>query len=78
MAVLDTARGAFVHGMQLTSGIAAIIAIGLALLTVLLLRTHNVPPSDPDAEAESESEARQAPAEQVAHIAPTQFGSAEG
>ena len=76
-AVLETARGAFVHGMQLTSGIAAILAIGLAILTVILLRSHNVPPADPDAEAE-EPEARRSPPEQVAHIAPTQFGGAEG
>src|SRR5688500_8849504 len=37
-AVLTTAREAFVHGMQLTSGIAAVIAIGLAVLTLLVLR----------------------------------------
>jgi DHA2 family multidrug resistance protein-like MFS transporter len=77
-AVLETARGAFVHGMQLTSGIAAIVAVGLAVLTVVLLRSHNVPPSDSDTEAEPESGARSRPPEQVAHIAPTQFGAAEG
>ena len=70
-AVLDTARAAFVHGMQLTSGIAAVMAVGLALLAVAMLRTHGGPPT----EAES---APNAPPEQVAHIAPTQFGAADG
>ncbi|MGH2381500.1 MAG: MFS transporter [Candidatus Limnocylindria bacterium] len=71
-AVLDTAREAFVHGMQLTSGIAAVIAVGLALLAVAMLRNHGTP--SPDAEFESGS----TPPEQVAHIAPTQFGAADG
>ena len=71
-AVLDTAREAFVHGMQLTSGIAAVMAVGLALLAVAMLRGHGTPP--PDAELESGI----APPEQVAHIAPTQFGAADG
>lgn len=71
-AVLDTAREAFVHGMQLTSGIAAVVAVGLAILAVVTLRSHGAPPPS---EAEP---APSAPPEQVAHIAPTQFGAADG
>ena len=77
-AVLDTAREAFVHAMQLTSGIAAVVAVGLAILAVVMLRADGEPPADPSSESESESEAWRAPPEQVAHIAPTQFGGAEG
>ena len=76
--VLETARGAFVHGMQLTSGIAAIVAIGLAIMTVALLRSHNVPPSDTDAEAQPEADTWSGPLEPSAHIAPTQLGGVEG
>jgi len=73
-AVLDTAREAFVHGMQLTSGIAAAVALGLAVVAVLMLRSHGAPPPDP----EVESRADVAPPEQVAHISPTQFGAVDG
>ncbi len=37
-ALLMAAREAFVHGMQLTSGIAAVLAVSLAVLSFLLLR----------------------------------------
>ncbi len=37
-AVLQTAREAFVQGMQLTSAIAAAVAVGLAILAVVMLR----------------------------------------
>ncbi|MFN2419268.1 MAG: MFS transporter [Candidatus Limnocylindria bacterium] len=73
-AVLDTAREAFVHGMQLTSGIAAAVALGLAIVAVAMLRSHGAPPADTEAETGSDV----APPEQVAHIAPTQFGAADG
>ncbi|MCA1572645.1 MAG: MFS transporter [Chloroflexi bacterium] len=73
-AVLDTAREAFVHGMQLTSGIAAAVALGLAIVAVAMLRSHAAPPADTEAETGSDV----APPEQVAHIAPTQFGAADG
>lgn len=43
-AVLDVSRDAFVHGMQLTAGIAAVIAAGLAVLAVTALR--HVSPAD--------------------------------
>jgi DHA2 family multidrug resistance protein-like MFS transporter len=36
--VVEVAREAFVHGMQLTAGLAAIVALGLAVLTVRALR----------------------------------------
>jgi DHA2 family multidrug resistance protein-like MFS transporter len=71
-AVLDTAREAFVHGMQLTSGIAAIVAVGIAVVAVVMLRANEIPPS------ETRSESAVAPPEHVAHIAPTQFRAAGG
>jgi MFS transporter, DHA2 family, multidrug resistance protein len=37
-AVLQTAREAFVHGMQLSSVIAAVVTLGLAILAVVMLR----------------------------------------
>jgi MFS transporter, DHA2 family, multidrug resistance protein len=76
--LLETAREAFVHGMQLSSAIAAVVAVGLAILAVVVLHSHNVPPADPDAEPEPESDGRAMPPEQVAHVAPTQFSGAEG
>ncbi len=71
-AVLDTAREAFVHGMQLTSGIAAIVAVGLAVVAWVMLRANEAPPS------ETPLESAVASPEQVAHIAPTQFRAAGG
>ena len=71
-AVLDTAREAFVHGMQLTSGIAAVVAVGLAVVAWVMLRANEAPPE------ETRSESAVAPPEQVAHIAPTQFRAAGG
>jgi len=76
--VLDTAREAFVHAMQLTSGIAAVVAVGLAVLAVVMLRSTGSPPPDAESAAESEPAGRMAPPEQVAHIAPTQFEGVEG
>jgi DHA2 family multidrug resistance protein-like MFS transporter len=67
--LLDTAREAFVHGMQLTSVLAAVVAVGIAVVAVVTLRSQGVPP----AEAESE-----VPPEQAAHHAPTQFQAADG
>ncbi len=37
-AVLDVARAAFVHGMQVTSAIAAAVAVALAVLAIVMLR----------------------------------------
>jgi DHA2 family multidrug resistance protein-like MFS transporter len=42
-ALLEVARDAFVQGMQLTSAISAVVAIGIAILAVVMLR--HVPPS---------------------------------
>ena len=72
-AVLDTAREAFVHGMQLTSGIAAVVAVGLAVLTVVMLRSQETPP--PDAQPEEPAQGH-APLEQVAQIAPIRLEGA--
>jgi DHA2 family multidrug resistance protein-like MFS transporter len=77
-AVIDTAREAFVHGMQLTSGIATIVAVGLAVLAVVMLRSHGVSPSDADAEAEPPREPATHAPEQVAHVAPVRFEGADG
>jgi DHA2 family multidrug resistance protein-like MFS transporter len=41
--LLQVARDAFVQGMQLTSAIAAVVAMGIAVLAVVMLR--HVPPS---------------------------------
>ena len=43
VALLEVARDAFVQGMQLTSAISAVVAIGIAILAVVMLR--HVPPS---------------------------------
>jgi MFS transporter, DHA2 family, multidrug resistance protein len=39
-AVIQTAREAFVNGMQLSSAIAAVVAVGLAILALAMLRHH--------------------------------------
>ena len=68
-AVLDTARQAFVQAMQLTSTIAAVVAVGLALLALVMLRSHGTPPAESGVTAD-------APPEQSAHYAPTRFEGA--
>jgi DHA2 family multidrug resistance protein-like MFS transporter len=76
--VLGVARDAFVTGMQITTGIAAGIAIGLSILAVLALRTANAGgESDPGSAAEAPQPSSGRPPEQVAHIAPTEFVPAE-
>jgi MFS transporter, DHA2 family, multidrug resistance protein len=67
--VLGVARDAFVTGMQITTGIAAGIAIGLSILAVLALRTATAGGDGPESESDS------AP-EQLAHIAPGEFVAA--
>ena len=67
-ALLDTARAAFVHGMQLTSAIAAVVAVGLAILAVFMLRSQDVPPAEPEAEA---------PQEPGVHVGPRRLDAAE-
>ncbi len=74
--VLNVAQEAFVAGMHLTSGIATVIAFGLAILAVVALRNQRLGGDDePDADAESAS--LTAPPEQAAHVAPCQLGSAD-
>jgi DHA2 family multidrug resistance protein-like MFS transporter len=46
-ALLGAARGAFIQGLQLTAVIGAVVMIGLAILTVTLLRQAR-PPSEPE------------------------------
>ncbi len=48
-AVLSVAREAFVAGMHLTAGIAAVVAVGLALLAVVSLRSQSLGGDDPEA-----------------------------
>ncbi len=74
-ALLDAARIAFVDGMQLTSLIAAVMAIGVALLAVTALRSTGTDGASSDAE-EREDGSEVAPPEQVAHIAPTRLEGA--
>jgi DHA2 family multidrug resistance protein-like MFS transporter len=61
--VATTAREAFVAGMHLTSAIAAVLAVGLAVLTVVALRAHGgeqheqaAEPQEPEVEAASAPE----------------------
>ena len=70
--VLNVAQEAFVAGMHLTSGIATVIAFGLALLTVVALRNQRL-----GGEEEPDPASLAAPPEQVAHIAPCRFEAAE-
>ena len=49
--VLDVAREAFVAGMHLTSGIAAVVAVGLAALAVISLRGQSLGGDPPEAPA---------------------------
>jgi DHA2 family multidrug resistance protein-like MFS transporter len=67
-ALLDTAREAFVHGMQLSSAIAAVVAVGLAILALVMLRSHDRPAGG------SESE----PGPEQATYYPSALESAEG
>jgi DHA2 family multidrug resistance protein-like MFS transporter len=67
--VVETAREAFVHGMQLTSGIATIVAIGLAVLAVIMLRHEGSGGGDDEATAEpAQSDA--APSQQGLSVMP--------
>jgi DHA2 family multidrug resistance protein-like MFS transporter len=49
--VVDAAREAFVAGVQLTAAISAVVAIAVAVLSVVVLRGHSTPTADADAEA---------------------------
>ena len=65
-ALLDAARGAFVHGMQLTVSLSAVVAVGVAVLATVLLRAVPVqaaaveqpaaPPPEPEVAVPSEPE----------------------
>jgi DHA2 family multidrug resistance protein-like MFS transporter len=72
MVVLDVARDAFVAGVQLTAAISAIVAIAVAVLAVLTLRTHHPSATEPStlAEPPADPEPQTAP-DPVAHAAPT-------
>jgi DHA2 family multidrug resistance protein-like MFS transporter len=82
--VLDVAREAFVAGMHLTAGIATIIAVGLAALAVVALRSHRLGGDDggddsvdTSAPGPDRETAGRVPPEQVAHMAPTLFEGAD-
>jgi DHA2 family multidrug resistance protein-like MFS transporter len=59
--LLDVAREAFVQGMHLTSAIAAVVAIGIAVVAVVTLRNVGTgvdgDAGDADADMESDGEA---------------------
>jgi len=57
--------------MRVTSAIAAVMAVGM-VMAVLMLRSHDVPPS----EAEAEADPHEAASENVAHTAPTRLEGA--
>ena len=59
-ALLATARAAFVQGMQLSSAIAAVIALGVAILALVMLRSQSAPSEGSESEPE-------APTDQVGH-----------
>jgi DHA2 family multidrug resistance protein-like MFS transporter len=56
-AVLDVARDAFVHGMQVATTISAVIAVGVAILAVVMLRNVG---SGEEREAATDAEAERA------------------
>ena len=52
--ILQAARQAFVQGMQLSSTIAAVVAAGLAILALAMLRDQAAPaPADPGTEVDT-------------------------
>jgi MFS transporter, DHA2 family, multidrug resistance protein len=54
-ALLAAARQAFVLGMQVTAGIAAVLALGLAILALVTLRDHQSPSTEVPADTESDT-----------------------
>ena len=52
--LLETSRVAFVQGMQLSSAIAAVVAVGLAVLAVVTLRSQGVASAQSGTESPSE------------------------
>jgi DHA2 family multidrug resistance protein-like MFS transporter len=77
-AVLDVARGAFVTGMQITTGIAAGIAIGLAILAVIALRSSSIGGQGAgENETEEAGAERGRPSEPMAPITPHEVGATD-
>ena len=62
-AVLKTAREAYVQGMQLSSMIAAVVAVGLAVLAVVMLRDRTAASAETHADAEGDMVASPVPDE---------------
>ena len=56
-AVLEAAREAFVNGMQLSSAIAAMVAVGLAVLALVVLRDRPASSFEADADAQLDTTA---------------------
>jgi hypothetical protein len=52
--VLEVSREAFVHGMRLTSAIAAVLAVGVAILVAVMLRSQGAPTGDAELKAGAE------------------------
>jgi DHA2 family multidrug resistance protein-like MFS transporter len=66
--VVETAREAFVHGMQLTSGIATIVAIGLAVLAVLMLRHEGTGADGAEVQADPAGADPGSPPDQIGRV----------
>jgi DHA2 family multidrug resistance protein-like MFS transporter len=67
--VIEAARQAFVDGMQVSSAIAAVVAIALAAMAVVSLRSYSVPRHDEEPGTESEP-ARPPPEQALPERAP--------
>ena len=65
LALLDLARGAFVHGLNLAAGISAAVAIGAAVMAAVLLRKVS---ANPHPEAQTEAQALPAEIDSMAYV----------
>jgi len=63
--LLDAARGSFVYGMQITSAIAAAVALGLVVLTIVALRRRGAAPGESVSETGASSDKASADKAQV-------------
>lgn len=66
VALVDAARQAFVDGMRTSATIAALVAVGLAGVALVGLRSHRVSPAEEQAEVLSEAVPSTAPSEETA------------
>jgi DHA2 family multidrug resistance protein-like MFS transporter len=77
--LLDASRDAFVHGLNVTSGIATIVAVGLAVVSVVALRAQYVGASASESDGGHDSDERSAAARvEDGDVATARLGCAEG